>query len=450
MISSFFRFLKKIQSNLIKSNAVGARIRFVACAGSMVSYLRVKTALLNEFSKGEIEANKGAVQACIVMAYREDEGPIHSQPSLITGEVGRMDAALGRKDYSVLPKDLEIRIQYHSHKLRIVPPQSERGARLWLCKLCSENEQQRITFRFRCCMTCDWDVCDVCVSTILGQRKLVTLRRRIGVPLGIQFSGTMVTAVVEGSPAEECGQIFMGDIVTAVNKTSVKTLQAISTLLQESHGKVLLELAEPFPARARERRKKLISIGKDGKTNPVTSPSSGTSSPTPISPALGSFAEEMEPSPHHVGAPIPYMQPISPTPSSGLLRDVVLMDTSSMDVATLRSALRQMESRCNQLVNGTQRLQRGLDTSTQLLSFCESKRAESQATAQMAMAELEKAKQRAIEAERRADTAEARVFAAEQSVAGVGTHVKVRSAMLALRLMPCFPPIVFRGFVSFL
>ena len=76
-------------------------------------------------------------------------------------------------------------------------------------------------------MTCDWDVCDVCVSTILGQRKLVTLRRRIGVPLGIQFSGTMVTAVVEGSPAEECGQIFMGDIVTAVNKTSVKTLQAI-------------------------------------------------------------------------------------------------------------------------------------------------------------------------------------------------------------------------------
>jgi len=406
--------------------------------GSMVSYLRIKTALLLEFSKDEIDGNKGMVQECIVMAYREEEGPIHSQPSLITGEVGRVDTALGRKDYSVLPNDLEIRIQFHSHKLRIVPPHTERGAgeRLWLCKLCRGHEQHRVTFRFRCCMTCDWDVCDVCVSTILGKRKFVTLRRTVGVPVGIQFSGTVVTAVVEGTPAAECGQIYMNDVVISVNKAPVKTLNEISGLLQESHGKVLLELAEPFPSRARERRKKLISVGKDGSTSPVASPST-----TPHKPSLVSFAEKDE-----EGVNSTMSIPFTPTmPSSTPSSDRTLSertvhngspatgfsshwDVSSMDVASLQSALRQMEHRCGQLITGTQRLQRALDSSTELLSFCENKHTTDDAKAKIGM---ENANARTIKAESRADAAEARALAAEQAASASDADIQDLNAKVA-------------------
>ena len=401
--------------------------------GSMVSYLRLKTALLNNFSKDEIEANKGTVQECIVMAYREEDGPIHSQPSLITGEVGRMDTALGRKDYSVLPNDLEIRIQYHSHKLRIVPPNSERGgaARLWLCKLCNGQEQHRITFRFRCCMTCDWDVCDVCVSGILGKRKFVTLRRTAGVPVGIQFLGTVVTAVVEGTPAAECGQIFMNDIVIAVNKVPVKSLHDISQLLLDSRDKVLLELAEPFPPRARERRTKLISVGKDGTTSPV--PALVATPGTPAAPSV-SFAGEDDQlaipfTPSRPSSPSSHdptlFKPLNESPASSFSSQ---WDVSSMDVASLQAALRQTEHRCGQLVHGTQRLQRALESSTQLLSLCEEKRAGSEGNAQKAKIGIENANSRAINAERRADAAEARAFEAEQAVSSADEHVQVRAA----------------------
>lgn len=395
-------------------------------AGSMVSYLRLKTALLNEFDKKDVDANKGMVQECIMMTYQEEVGPLHSQPSTITGQVGKVDSALHRKDYSVLPNDLVIRIPQHSHSLRIVPPNSERGVRQWTCKLCSAHEQQRVTFRFRCCMTCEWSVCDVCASTLLGSRKVVSLQRTPGVPVGIQFSGTVVTAVVKESPAAECGQIFTSDIVVSVNKTKVQTLASLSALLQASRGNIILELAEPFPARSRERTQKIISTGKEAASVDPTGfaalpfashqleknqgvpveedrfPLAGTQTSVTSAPLTA------PPIPSAASLDRLFAESLAVSPvSSGLV------DTSTTDAAALRVALYQMEQRYGQLVHGVQRMQHGLDSSTELLALCENKRAQSEADAKRAIAAMNASESNAANAEQRTRNAESRAHAAE-------------------------------------
>ena len=72
----------------------------------------------------------------------------------------------------------------------------------WVCRLCAGLDYQPTTFRFRCEMTCDWDVCDICVSKRVGVKKVVQLVRKIGQPIGIEFSGTVVMGLLDGSVAE--------------------------------------------------------------------------------------------------------------------------------------------------------------------------------------------------------------------------------------------------------
>eukprot|EP00039_Didymoeca_costata_P025541 m.13769 g.13769 ORF g.13769 m.13769 type:complete len:639 (-) comp4922_c0_seq1:223-2139(-) len=406
-----------LMRTLIKCRAMEILSQHAGKTGNAMSYLTLKSKLLNEFEQESFDLAKDLIYECI-SNFSTDGLPVHNSPSREPkGEVGRSDT-VKRKDYSVLPSKLEVRVPNHSHKLRVVDASSKKR----FCKLCRGDDENPVTFWFRCVKTCDWEACDVCISRRFGKRKKIALPHRHEVPLGIEFSGTVVVAVLKDSEADLCNSIYCGDIVLTINDAPVSKLGSVVRLLGEAGAIVNFEFAEPFPARNRKIRKKNLITREDEyksdyssdyheeEATPVINSPARSPRRASTPPSIAAIPEDFAssdsirvPTPERASSPIqrassPIDRAKSPARASATLSDeksvaeAAQINAKNMDRDELIESYLKVVSDNRLLLKAVQRSKDTLEKSEMIMSATDQKVSSYEVQLKQANAELEEAK----------------------------------------------------------
>ena len=136
--------------------------------------------------------------------------------------------------------------------------------------------------------------------TIVIEKK--TKESLVGVRFGLHpVSGqVVVTELFSGYPAQECGRIFVGDVVSSVNGVRITEVDMATQMIKLADKKVELKTMNVY------------TKGDSGSTSKRASISTPTSNPPPPPPAA--------PTP----APAPAPPPAPPPPASNLMDDLIL------------------------------------------------------------------------------------------------------------------------------
>ena len=148
--------------------------------------------------------------------------------------------------------------------------------------------------------------------------RKATIETRIGVRFGLhpETKQVIITELYSGYPAHDCGNLFVGDVVTRINKTLVTDVDMASQLVKMTEGEVELKTENVYMS-----PHKAGTPGNPARTfTPAsTSAQRGAAPPPPPPPEvdlLGGFD----------AAPAPAPAPAAAAPPVDLLGDLVLGD----------------------------------------------------------------------------------------------------------------------------
>ena len=82
--------------------------------------------------------------------------------------------------------------------------------------------------------------------------RKATIETRIGVRFGLhpETKQVIITELYSGYPAHDCGNLFVGDVVTKINKVLVTDVDMASQLVKMTEGEVELKTARPHRRRS--------------------------------------------------------------------------------------------------------------------------------------------------------------------------------------------------------
>jgi len=148
--------------------------------------------------------------------------------------------------------------------------------------------------------------------------RKATIETRIGVRFGLhpETKQVIITELYSGYPAHDCGNLFVGDVVTRINKTLVTDVDMASQLVKMTEGEVELKTENVYMS-----PHKAGTPGNPARTfTPASASAQRSAAPPPPPPPevdlLGGFD----------AAPAPAPAPAAAAPPVDLLGDLVLGD----------------------------------------------------------------------------------------------------------------------------
>ena len=147
--------------------------------------------------------------------------------------------------------------------------------------------------------------------------RKATIETRIGVRFGLhpETKQVIITELYSGYPAHDCGNLFVGDVVTRINKTLVTDVDMASQLVKMTEGEVELKTENVYMS-----PHKAGTPGNPARTfTPASTSAQRGAAPPPPPPEvdlLGGFD----------AAPAPAPAPAAAAPPVDLLGDLVLGD----------------------------------------------------------------------------------------------------------------------------